>query len=240
MDDIFPGGIFDKEGHFSGILCAFMYISITMGIKYFKAGIKQNYFLQREELKQIETELELLKSQVNPHFFFNSLNTLYALSLENSDDVPETILKLSDIMRYMLESSKDKQIKLEKEVEFLEKYLSLEKLRWSDKRQINFTITGKMKGSIIAPMLFIPFVEYMIGQNENSIKSSYDVDISLKVENTMLSFSIKIDNLINKKFSNQGEVKNMKRRLELLYPQKHKLEIIEDFKSSKLNLEIIL
>ena len=94
----------DPDSRTSGAATALVFIVVTTAFKYYRKGVKQELRLQEAEFKQVQTELALLRSQVNPHFFFNTLNNLYALSLDKSERVPEVILKISDLMRYMMES----------------------------------------------------------------------------------------------------------------------------------------
>jgi len=143
------------------------------GAKYFRIGTIQRMKLKEEEekrsqvelelkemeAKQAHAELDLLKSQVNPHFLFNSLNSIYSLILNNSNIASDAVLKLSDLMRYLLESSKKRKVLVKNEIQFLENYIELEKIRLGKKYQVTSSVKGDFHGKIISPMLLIPFIE---------------------------------------------------------------------------------
>jgi len=228
----------------SGIGTAIGYLIVTSGFKYYRLGVKQQYRLQEVEFKQLQTELALLKSQVNPHFFFNTLNNLYALSLDKSDQVPEVILKISDLMRYVLDSSKQKTVPLSDEVRFLESYLALEKLRLSGNTDVRMTVDGNLNGKHIAPMLLAPFIEngFKHGINK-SVKGGY-IHIDLKMNENDLSFTIENSKSRSadpdQDDSSKLGLRNVKRRLELLYPDTHELSSREDEKIYRVDLGIQL
>jgi len=234
----------NADTHSSGAATAIFAIIFTTSVKYYRRGIKQQYRLQEAESKQLQTELALLKSQVNPHFFFNTLNNLYALSLDQSERVPDVILKISDLMRYVLESSNNKEVELAQEINFLQNYLSLEKLRLSDNHDIQFNVAGNLDGKLIAPMLLIPFVENSFKHGVSTSASSNFVHINLKIEGNDLFFSIENNKQeneqANKQVSSKSGLKNVTRRLELLYPGRHKLVIEENKKMYQVNLKIKL
>jgi len=234
----------NAETHAAGAAMAIFAIIFTTSIKYYREGVKKQSRLQEAESKQLQTELALLKSQVNPHFFFNTLNNLYALSLDKSERVPEVILKISDLMRYVLESSNNKMVELNQEINFLQNYLSLERLRLSANNDVKFNIVGRADGKMIAPMLLILFIENSFKHGVSASMSSNYVHIDLKIEGNELFFSIennKRENYeANEQSSSKSGLKNVTRRLELLYPDRHKLDIEENKKSYKVNLKIKL
>lgn len=234
----------DADTHTSGAATALFFIILSTTLQYFKDNVKNQLKLQEAESKQLLTELELLKSQVNPHFFFNTLNNLYALSLENSKRVPEVILMISGLMRYMLESAQKQKVELTQEIDFLQNYLSLEKLRLSNNSGITFNIAGDIIGKKIAPMLLIPFVENSFKHGVSASAGDNYVHIDLRLFKNDLRFSVE-----NNKPENDRSVprqslgsglNNVKRRLELLYPDRHKLFIKEEQKSYKVDLKIKL
>ena len=234
----------ETDTHAAGAATALFAIIFTTSLKYYRKGVKQQYRLQEVESKQLQTELALLKSQVNPHFFFNTLNNLYALSLDKSERVPKVILKISDLMRYMMESSKNKGVVLTQEINFLQNYLELERLRLNTDSEIIFDVAGNMDGKIIAPMLLIPFIENSFKHGVSaSIKNSY-VHIQLKLEGDDLFFSVENNRRdsynVNEQSTSKSGLKNVTRRLELLYPDKHTLDIIKNDKYYKVNLKITL
>ena len=234
----------DPNSHISGIGVAVFYIVITTGFKYYKDGLTQQYRLQEAEFKQIQTELTLLKTQVNPHFFFNTLNNLYALSLDKSDRVPGVILEISNLMRYVLDSSKQKKALLSDEIDFLESYVALEKLRLSDKTSINLSVTGNLNNKRIAPMLLIPFIENSFKHGPNSSKDDGYITIDLHADENKFHFMVEntkspSHQSVNQDSPNVG-LENIKRRLQLIYPDRHRLSVIEKSDTFRIELDLEL
>lgn len=197
---------------------------------------------QRKELenKQLSAELSFLRMQLTPHFLFNSLNSIYSLSLKKSDAAPEAILKLSEMMRHMLyqKEDADHMVTLESEVAYLHNYIGLQRIRYKNSIFIDVLTEGDMEDKRIAPLLLIPFVEngfkHGVLQNE-----SHPLQVQLVVENSRLIFNVKnMKNLDNKDFSGGIGMDNVKRRLALLYPGSHQLTITdgEEFYKSELVL----
>lgn len=205
--------------------------------------IARDSFVKRQQVK--EAELKLLKAQLNPHFLFNTLNNLYGLSVIKSDKLPDLMLKLSDLLRYSLYDTKEQLVPLQKEIQYLTNYVSLERIRLEDKAKINLEITDDITTISIAPMLLIVFVENAfkhLGVAENKVNS---VDIRVKVIDGTLHFSC--INSVEKNHDLHEELEtgksgiglvNVKKRLDLIYPQKYELEInkYEDRFSVQLNL----
>jgi len=198
----------------------------------------------QEQLSQenLQTELNLLKSQINPHFLFNTLNNLYGLALtQKADKTAEGIAKLAQQMRYMLYESNVDWIELEKEVAYIQRFIALQKLRLSedDKVYIHFEIEGNPQGIKIAPILLLPFVENAFKHGLTLLKAT-EIQILLQVLDNQLVF--KARNTINPNPRSNLEsasglgLQNVKRRLELLYPKKFDLKIQKD----ELWFEIIL
>lgn len=207
--------------------------------------LRRNLLIKREnadkEKLQKESELKYLKEQVNPHFLFNSLNSIYALSRQSSPETPELVMQLSELMRYQLESSKKDYVLLREEIEFIENYLLLEEKRLSNRCHIELVIDGDLKELKIAPMLLIPFVENAIKHGAQSTNQQSTIDISVLIENNSLHFSI-----INTKPTIMNVTKreglgleNVKRRLNLLYPNNHVLRIKDSENKYKVELSIV-
>jgi len=232
----------DPDSHINGFAVAFVLIVITSGLKYYTQGLRQRYLIQEAEFKQVKTELALLKSQIQPHFFFNTLNNLYALSLDKSDRVPEVIIALSELMRYILDSSKKKEVPLAEEVKFIENYLGLEKLRFTERADIRFNVLGDTSGKKIAPMLFISFVENSFKHGMMESQRNGYVHLSLTIRESELEFIVENSksNSDQKrvKGSNQLGLKNVKRTLELLYPKTHRLTILDEDKRYRVELKL--
>ncbi|MEL6811120.1 MAG: histidine kinase [Bacteroidota bacterium] len=187
-------------------------------------------FFRRQQEK--EAELKLLKAQLNPHFLFNTLNNLYGLSVVKSDNLPQLMLKLSDLLRYSLYETKETYVPLEKEVTYLENYMSLEQIRLEDDTQIKFIKEGDLSSWQIAPMLLIVFVENAFKHLEAFQENKKEVAVRLGVKEDILSFSC--ENSIDTKGLTSENIEkgrsgigleNVKKRLNLLYPDSHSLTI---------------
>ncbi|MEI6436305.1 MAG: histidine kinase [Bacteroidota bacterium] len=188
-------------------------------------------------------ELALLRSQVNPHFLFNTLNNIYSLVYKKSDDAPEAVMKLSAIMRYMLYDATTDSVLLEKEIEYLKSFIELEKLRIRHNDFVEMNISGSFEGRIIAPMLLIPFIENAFKHGSKSMGTP-GIWINLLVETNQISFDVinylRKNNTATKDASNGIGLTNVMRRLNLLYPGKHRLEISEDENMYRVNLILII
>ena len=183
----------------------------------------------REELtkKNHETELALVKSQLDPHFLFNTINNIDVLILKDADKASEYLNKLSDIMRFMLYETKNDEIQLSRELEYIEKYIQLQRIRTSNPDYINLDVSGHVNGQLIAPMLFIPFIENAVKHATNK-KLANAVDIKLHVEQERLDFncSNRYNPHKNGTAKDGGLGNNLiQKRLNLLYPERHRLKV---------------
>jgi sensor histidine kinase YesM len=183
--------------------------------------------------KTMQSELRFLKSQINPHFLFNTLNNLYALTLKKSDKAPEIVLKISEIMRYMLYECNERRVPLSKEIQYINNYLDLERLRQPWNADIQFDVTGHVSQQMIAPLLFVPFLEnsFKHGINHTVSGEGY-VRMKLLVMDDTLSFSIENSKvahtpLQSNPISGGIGLTNVRQRLEIMYPDDHSL-IIQD------------
>lgn len=204
---------------------------------------------QRKELQNqtIASELRFLKTQINPHFLFNTLNSLYALTLKKSDDAPEVVLQLSEMMRYMLYECNEPQVPLSKEISYIENYLKLEKMRLQKDIEINFIVEGDVADLQVAPLLFIPFIENSFKHGvANQIGNGY-VYIKIACSENQVLFEIENSKTSGKQFNTPSGKKsggiglvNVQRRLDLLYPSKNTLLIEETLEIYKVILTITL
>lgn len=191
----------------------------------------------------IETELNFLKTQINPHFLFNTLNSIYALALKKSDEAPDLILKLSEIMRYMLYDCNEDSVPLDQEINYLKNYLDLEKFRKGNNNKIVFTVEGDPEGKSVAPLLFITFVENAFKHGVNNVDRGY-VKIHFRILENRLYFemenSVSPQIHLYKLQSGSGGIglENVKRRLKLIYPGQHNLEIIKNIDTFRVELTI--
>ena len=203
-------------------------VEVTIGVLYVAAlgaTLKLTYEWvnekrRNEELQktQLQTELNFLKTQIQPHFFFNTLNNLYALVINKSENAPDVVLKLSEIMQYILYEVKEPKISLLKAINYIYSYLELEKLRYGDKVKSDIQIIGNIDEVDVPPLLFLPFIENCFKHgtfNNDNIK----VDITFEIKDNFLFFTV--ENTFEKndeKSVRQGiRIENVKRRLQLLY-----------------------
>jgi two-component system sensor histidine kinase AlgZ len=202
-----------------------LFTGFVLAIKLFKM------WYERKQAA-LEAELNALKAQVHPHFLFNTLNNLYALSLNNSPKSPQAIIGLSDILRYMLYECSDNEVPLEKEIFMMQQYVKLEKLRYEDRIDINFTINGDLKDKTIAPLLILPFIEnaFKHGASEKVGDTWINIDINV----TLNHFKLKIANSKPEHATNMDNapghigLKNVSTRLNLLYPNSSRLKIMNE------------
>ncbi len=219
-------------------------VAVTMIIRlYFQWHRREQ---QNRELEKInkETELKYLKSQINPHFLFNSLNSLYAKSLKKSDDTPDLILKLSDMLRYLLYETTDKKVPLQHELDYIKNYLELEKIRLTDKNSIFFEVIGSSEDIEIEPMLFIPFIENSFKHGISNFLGNGYIKCGVYIDENKILFLVE-NNYSDKKrnlFPETGGIGivNVRKRLELLYPNEHELQINDSNGVFKVELKIML
>ncbi len=213
-------------------------------LKYWYHNEKTNKALEKEKL---EAELKFLKAQIHPHFLFNTLNNLYALTLQKSQDAPQVVLKLSGLMNYMLYSTKDKLVPLSKEIESIHNYIALEKIRYGNSLDIAFDVSGEVSTSYIAPLLLLPFIENSFKHGVSDEVDNKWITINLHILHSVLTFKVENSrspqlNSFNKEQAYKGGIglKNVQRRLELIYPAKHELHIFDDTDSYLIILKIHL
>lgn len=210
-----------------------------IGLKVFKKWIIDLHRMNELQQTNLKTELEQLKSQVNPHFLFNTLNNLHVLTKTDPEKASQVILGLSDLLRYQLYDSAKDKILLSKDIAFIHNLLTMEKLRKDD-----FTYEvhseGKMDGIALPPFLFIPFVENAIKHGASSVGHSY-LKLNFRITPEQLYFYSENSKPATKHNLVGGlGLKNIKRRLELLYPHQHTLEITEDATKYVVNLTLPL
>lgn len=206
----------------------FFFIIITSSFKFFREYKRKQALLILAENEQLKMELSLLKSQVNPHFLFNTLNNLYGLIIQNQNiKASEITLRLSDLMRYILKSSKETKVNLQDEIKFIEDYLTIEKIRLTNNVEIKFEFSGIDKDVLIAPLLFNPMVENAFKHGLQNISLDNYAHFFLSIQGNEVFFEV--ENSIGRKTDKQTNsgtgLINLRKRLQLIYPQKHQLEI---------------
>jgi hypothetical protein len=198
--------------------------------------------LQEYEKEKNRAELSYLKAQINPHFLFNSLNSIYALALEKSDLAPEAVLKLSGMMRYVLNDAKQEFVPLEKEIAYITDYVALQEIRLGDTATIKYTVTGNTLGSKIAPMLVIPFVENAFKYGVNPEQKS-EIGIGVNTSDGVFHMHVinhKVKTLSYPEEKNEIGLENTKQRLQLVYPGRHTLQLNETEETFEVKLQIQL
>jgi len=207
----------------------------------------QRHQRDRKELEtqRMQSEIKFLKSQINPHFLFNTLNSLYALTLKKSDKAPEIVIKLSEMMRYMLYESNERRVPLQKEVNYIQNYLALEALRQSGQADIRFNVEGQITDQTIAPLIFIPFLENSFKHGLNHQISDGYVHVNMKVLDNKLLLRILNSKpaqppLPSEQTSGGIGLANVQRRLNLLYPNQYKLDIEDNDKEHIVELSLAL
>jgi LytS/YehU family sensor histidine kinase len=197
--------------------------------------ITGTWYSNEKERKEMENqkltaELILLKSQINPHFFFNTLNSIYSLAIQKSDKTPEAIVKLSEIMRYIIYEADKNQVSLKKELEYIRNYVELQRLRLMSNVKVNYSIEGIYNDIMVEPLLFLPFIENAFKHGIDSIK---DCEIKIKFVITSGLLLFRVENPLVQQSKKQPSdssgigLANTKKRLQLLYPENHELKVTQ-------------
>ncbi|MTI87515.1 MAG: hypothetical protein FH748_06055 [Balneolaceae bacterium] len=190
--------------------------------------------------EKAEAELALLRSQVNPHFFFNTLNNLYSLVVQESEKAPDVILKLSDMMRYTIYEGDKQQVPLQDEIHYLQRYIDLHKIRYQKKVDIRFEIPEEPE-AMVAPLLFIVPLENAFKHGVESLREGAYIHASIKTEQGKIVFEIANNYEKGTKRGKGIGLENLKQRLELLYPNQHLLDIKQEegVFTVKLQVEVL-
>lgn len=220
-------------------------VGLTTAIKLIIDWVRTQRRARELERRNHETELSFLRSQVQPHFFFNTLNNLYSLTLDKSDKAPETVLKLSDLMSYVIYKGKNSKVSLPEEVTHIQNYIDLERLRYGDNLIAEINISGNIQGKFIPPLILMPFVENSFKHGAYYKNGSIPISIDLSLNGNVLYFKVKNSKARGKSAHEQSHnsgigIQNTLRRLELLYDKNFNLDIIEDERTYKISLKITL
>ena len=232
----------------SHFFTAAFYVGITSLFKFVKDWIQLQEIklkITQIEREKLEAELNTLKSQLNPHFLFNSLNNIYSLALSNSPRTPEIILKLSDLMRHVLYESRENFIPVKNEVNFLTNFIELQKIRLNNQIDLQYSIEGDIPERKVIPLIFEPFIDNAFKHGIRNPAPEPYIHVSIQFQHEILRF--KIENNFNctslaksSKSSGIG-LKNIERRLEYLYnPSEYKYEIIRSDDTFTILLEVQL
>lgn len=219
------------------------YIGIMVALKLSIDWYEQKRLLQKTALEKLQAEVNYLRSQVNPHFLFNILNNLYSLTLKKSEKAPDVVLKLSEMMEYMLYESDDKYVLLEKEIQYLKNYFELEKLRYGDHTDIQLKTSGDISGLTIAPLLLLPLVENAFKHGVSRSANKAWLHCTIQVMAPELYVTVENSKqATDSSNNNKGGIglTNLKQRLELIYPANHSLEIEDKADRFRISLYIHL
>ncbi|MBI5917586.1 MAG: histidine kinase [Bacteroidetes bacterium] len=215
-----------------------MLLGVTTALKFFRLRLQATEREKQLMEEKLQSELNFLRAQTNPHFLFNTLNNLYHLARKRSTDTPDAILKLSDLLRFMLYECTTPNIRISQEIKVIRDYLELERLRYGDRLRADFQVEVDDEDQPIAPLLLLPFVENAFKHGASESRGETWVRIFLKVKNGALDFRVE-----NAKDPGDGQIeegiglKNVKRQLELLYPE-HELSLDNQGNSFVVNLKI--
>jgi two-component system, LytTR family, sensor kinase len=225
-----------RKSVFAALLMLFMSGFIKIAQEWFKSE------QQREALKveNLNAELKFLKSQINPHFLFNCLNTIYSLAHKHSAQTEHAIVKLSTIMRYMIYESNEDKVQLQQELQYLEDYIDIQRLRMPDDIVVDYAVQGNPVGLRIEPMLLVPFVENAFKHGISYAEPSF-IAIAVAIEKNQVRLVVE-NSLFRQRVAEKGGIglQNVRKRLELLYTEDHELEITEAENQFIVDLKIVL
>lgn len=218
-------------------------VGLLAGAKLVMEKLRNDRANRLRDKQRLESELQFLKAQVNPHFLFNAINSVYFLIKKNPEQAAETLIKLSDLLRFQLYDCSDERITIEKELEYLHNFVALEKIRKGEKLSVNVEQHGNLSGFELAPFMLIPFVENAFKHASTVPGKENKVSIRLQRESNKLI--VKIENTIQKVLPLPHDVggiglKNVRRRLELLYPASHDLNIRETDDQYSVHLSLTI
>lgn len=210
-------------------LCMTTSAASPMIIKFFKLWtVKQRQWMQ-EQREKTTAKLQLLKAQVHPQFLFNTLNNIYSASIDRAPQTPGMILKLSSLLSYMLYDCKTDEVRLEKEIEIMKNYIDLEKERYGTGIEVSWSVEGEVKDKLIAPLLFLPFLENAFKHATSEQVDKAWVAVDMSVNNGTLRCKIVNSKGLSASQNHSGTgITNVQKRLGFLYPGKHELRINDE------------
>ena len=213
-----------------------------MAVAFFSLLLSIRSRWKQTEKEKLNAELSYLKAQINPHFLFNTLNSIYSLAIQKSDATPEAVRKLSTMMRYILTESNVDFVPLHKEIDYIRNYIDLQQLRFGNELKLNYSIWGSEKNKQIAPLVLISFIENAFKYGINAEEDTH-IKIVINIYETRLEMLVS-NNIVTVQVSEEDKsgigLENTRNRLQLVYPYAHKLQITEDEKTYFVNLSIDL
>jgi Histidine kinase len=243
---------FDGHDPFAGFdirwgknILPFIHVAaIATTIKFIKYAYFQEGRTMVARQQKTVAELELLKAQIHPHFLFNTLNNLFALTLRKSPDSPKIVDRLSELLRFMIYESSQDLIPLKKEIQLLNNYIDLERIRYGDELELSVSFTGDIEGKQVRPLLFLPLLENSFKHGLSQQLEEKWVTLELHVEKNNLYFKLANSRDPNEVMTeipgkkNGIGLDNVKRRLELLYPGKHKMQINDEHEMFMVSIDM--
>ncbi|MBE9662365.1 histidine kinase [Mucilaginibacter myungsuensis] len=225
---------------FRSFFTSAIFILFSLVLRFTEDWFSNERVQRNLENERLTAELAFLKSQINPHFLFNSLNSIYSLAYQKSDTTPDAILKLSEIMRYMLYDCNDSKVDLAKEITYLQNYIDLQKIRFGKNAYIELDVNGQVLTQRIAPLLLIPFIENAFKHGVAN-DPAHPIKMIINVAEKHLSFYMENKkHLMNRDAIGGIGLSNVRRRLDLLYPGNYQLEIHDDADTYTCELSLIL
>ena len=228
------------EGQIALLTEILVLVGFSMTLYLLREWYQKERYAREMEKKRLETELHLLKSQINPHFLFNSLNSIYVMLGKDQEAGREMLLQFSDILSHQLYEASKEKVLLNKELENLENYIRIEKIRHDDLAKVEVKLPDSINGQQIAPMLLLPIVENAFKHGQSS--EGYWIKVLLQIRpNDELNFSVE-NSFVNKPSKSEAGIglANVKRRLELIYPDQHELKVEKEDDIFKVNLKLQL
>ena len=225
------------------INCLF-FVILSLLFKFAQDWIEYRQKSEAIQNESLQAELNYLKAQVNPHFLFNTLNSLYALTLQKSVRSPQIVQRLKSIMQYMIHDSNEASVTLKRELDYMDSYIELERIRQGEHTKIQYTVTGDIDQQKIAPLLLVPFLENSFKHGLNQNATNPWVDLHIDVQSQSIQFNLRNNKPLKRtnritNDSNKGiGLVNVKRRLKLIYPNRHELKIDDSENEFVVNLNI--
>ena len=211
------------QSFYSDIVSFSLVMGIAIGMRYAKQGLLGRYQLKEMQAQLLKAELQTLKSQINPHFLFNTLNNIYGVNLRNPEKGSEMILNLSEMFRYFLDAQKKERVSLEEELELIQNYIGLERMRLTPSNRIELTIHSQATSCLLPPLLLMPLVENAVKYGINPGK---EVVVTIGIHHHEKELTLTTENDIHpghQAASTHTGLKNLRERLDRLYPGRHTL-----------------
>lgn len=242
---LFPGTKRARSfpGVFFSLLGVLPVITILSGFKFGWDALQKQEQIEELKSSMQESELQFLRSQINPHFLFNNLNNLYSYALEGSPKTPEIILELSGLLRYMLYECKEKFVPLQKEIEQLHNFIKLNKLQIEDRGTVDFNTREILSKYTIAPLILVVFIENAFKHSQSGQSHNIKISVDIYMEGATLYFNCTNNFVPVKKLETVDTgigLENVKKRLQLLYPEAHNLKITSSAEHYEVNLSLQL